>query len=183
MNSRTLPHRDKDPVLTLYNHYFLTADLMRKNFSKLKEKQVSRGYLSQNDSVDETIYFITWLGFLAVTCEGFKNLNFRILLSSNRPKEFEELIPYSDEIGRKIKIHSDSLRKLRNDVFHLRKDTNTFESFLSEKGGRVQWSEKLHDRISKFFSEYRILCEFHYIVNNRSSESQILKKSKPASEH
>lgn len=108
---------------------------MRKNFSKLKEKQVSKGYLSQNDSVDETIYFITWLGFLAVTCEGFKNLNFRILLSSNRPKEFEELIPYSDEIGRKIKIHSDSLRKLRNDVFHLRKDTNTFESFLSEKGG------------------------------------------------
>lgn len=37
---------------------------MRKNFSKLKEKQVSKGYLSQNDSVDETIYFITWLDSL-----------------------------------------------------------------------------------------------------------------------
>lgn len=34
----SLPHRDKDRVLVLHTHYFLTADLMHENYGKLKKK-------------------------------------------------------------------------------------------------------------------------------------------------
>ena len=76
----TLPHRDKDDVLTLYAHYFLASKLMLKNYKKLVAKRNQRSRLSQNDRVQLSIYFCTWLGFLAVTSEGFKKLGIRRLV-------------------------------------------------------------------------------------------------------
>lgn len=167
-----LPHRDEDSVLTLYAHYFLVAELMRKNFTKLRAKLEQRGHLSQNDSVDLRIYACTWLGFLGVICEGFKKLNIRLLLLEARPLDFRELIPRSDEIGKAIKQHADPLREFRNSIFHLRSDVAASRKFFENKTSRIKWAEELHVDFRAFFSEYRILCEFHYAMSGRTSEMQ-----------
>lgn len=170
MLHKTLPHRDCDPVLTLYAHYFLAADLMRTNFEKSEAKWKQRGRLSRNDAVNQSIYFCTWLGFLGVTCESFRKLGLRLLLQENRPKEFCELTPKVDEIGKAMKQNFDSLRKFRNSVFHLRYDTGEMERFLSKKVERLIWAEELHTAFKEFFSNYRILCQVHYVIHERTSE-------------
>jgi hypothetical protein len=165
-----LPNRDQDPVLTLYAHYFLAAELMRTNYAKLQSKLKQRGRLSRKDTVDLGIYFGTWLGFLGVTCEGFKKLRFRLLLQENRPDDFRELIPKSDAIGRVIKQHADPLREFRNNVFHLRDDVITLERFFANESVRLSWAKELHTAFGDLFSEYRILCQVHYITHNRKIE-------------
>ena len=168
----TVPHRDEDRVLTLYAHYFVAAELMRDNYIKLRAKRKRNGDLSQSDTVDERIYFSTWLGFLGVTCEGFKKVRMRLLLQDQRPDEFRELISKSNAIGRAIKQHSDPLREVRNNVFHLRDDVEAFRRFFADETGRLAWAEELHKAFVDLFSEYRILCEIHYIVEGRKSEMQ-----------
>lgn len=166
----TLPHRDHDPVLTLYAHYFLAAELMRTNYAKLSTQRKQRGRLSRKGDVNLSIYFCSWLGFLAVTCEGFKKLQVRLLLQKNRPEDFCELVPKSDGIGRTIKQHFDPLREFRNSVFHLRDDTGSINRFFTQKVGRLLWAEKLHADFVDFFSDYRVLCEVHYVLKDRTSE-------------
>jgi len=165
-----LPNRDQDPVLTLYAHYFLAAELMRSNYAKLQSKLKQRGRLSRNDIVDQGIYFSTWLGFLGVTCEGFRKLRFRLLLHDNRPEDFRELIPKSDWIGGMIKQHADPLREFRNNVFHLRDDIGAIERFFANGSVYLRWAEELHTAFGDLFSKYRILCEVHYIIHNRKIE-------------
>lgn len=41
MESKHLPSRDVDEVLTLYAHYFLASDLMLKNYKKLLPNGIS----------------------------------------------------------------------------------------------------------------------------------------------
>lgn len=113
MKIANLPPRDKDAVLTLYAHYFLAAELMLKNYKKLLAKWNQRSRLSQNDRVQLSIYFCTWLGFLGVTAEGFKKLAVRKLVQDVRPPDFVELVLQSDELGRLLKKHDDALRKFR----------------------------------------------------------------------
>jgi len=115
----TLPHRNQDRVLTLYAHCFLAAELMRSNHFKLQKKKEQRGELNQNDAVDKSIYFCTWLGFLRTSCEGFQKLKMRLRLQNERPTEFRELITKSNEVGKVMKQHDDLLRLIRNDIFHL----------------------------------------------------------------
>jgi hypothetical protein len=172
----SLPHRDHDPVLTLYAHYFLAAELMRANYLRLGAKRKKRGKLSQNDAVDWTIYLTTWLGFLHVTCEGFKKIKMRLLLQNERPGDFRDLIPKSDAIGKAVKRHADPLRDVRNNVFHLRDDAAAVEKFFGDRARRLTWAEELHAAFAKFFSDYRVLCEGHYIMNDRTSESQLVPK-------
>jgi hypothetical protein len=162
----SLPNRDQDPVLTLYAHYFLAAELMRSNYVKLKSKFKQHGRLSRKDTVDYGIYFCTWLGFLGVTCEGFRKLSFRLLLQNNRPEDFRELIPKSDWIGGMIKQHADTLREFRNNVFHLRDDIGPIERFLANESVLLKWAEDLHTAFRDLFSGYRVLCEVHYIMYN-----------------
>ncbi|WP_296661731.1 hypothetical protein [Paraburkholderia sp.] len=171
-----LPHRDMDRVHVLYAHYFLAADLMRSHYAKLRDKWDSRNQISQNNRVNFGIYFCSWLGFLGVTSEGFRDLNLRLLLQRERPASFAELTNKSDEIGKIMKKHEDPLRKFRNDVFHLRKNSDGMTKFLSGEVNRLEWAEELHEKFSEFFSEYRILCEVHYILNGRNSESQLVKQ-------
>jgi hypothetical protein len=166
----SLPNRDQDPVLTLYAHYFLAAELMRSNYAKLQSKLKRRGRLSRKDTVDQGIYFGTWLGFLGVTCEGFRKLRIRLLLQENRPEDFRELIPKSDAIGRVIKQHTDPLREFRNNVFHLRDDFGAIERSFANGSVRLRWAEELHTAFGDLFSEYRILCEVHYFIHNRPIE-------------
>ena len=166
----SLPNRDQDPVLTLYAHYFLAAELMRSNYAKFESKLKKRGRLSRNDTVEQGIYFATWLGFLGVTCEGFKKLKFRLLLQENRPENFRELIPKSDAIGRVIKQHADPLREFRNNIFHLRDDIGAIERFLANESVHLRWAEELHTAFGDLFSEYRVLCEVHYMIHGRKIE-------------
>lgn len=165
-----LPSRDKDPILTLYAHYFLAADLMRKNYEKI-DRQVKRaGKLSRNSEINVRIYLSSWLGFLAVTCEGFKDLKVRLLLKSERPEDFAELSSIADSIGRLMNVHADALRKYRNKVFHLRENSEEIRSFFAKDAERLPWARELHTAIAEFFSQYRVLCEMHYILHGRKSE-------------
>lgn len=170
MEHGILPPRDKDEVLRLYAHYFLAADLMLKNYKKLNTKWNQRNRLSQNDRVQLSIYFCTWLGFLAVTAEGFKKLAFRKLLQHARPPDFVELIPPADELGKLLKKHDDALRKFRNNVFHLRESLEEMEHFFRERPNRLEWAEELQEAFDKFFSTYRVLCQVQYLIENRDDE-------------
>lgn len=172
-----LPHRDEDPILTLYAHYFIAADLMRDNYRKI-EKEGRKRRIGQNKAVFQGIYFCTWLGFLAVVCEGFHKIRVHALIREHRSDEFLELLPKSGEIGSLIKRHVNALRDVRNNVFHLRSDTKAIENFFSRTESRLEWADDLHQAFSDFFSRYRILCEVDYIFNERTEESQIFKHNR-----
>lgn len=171
-----LPHRDQDRVLLLYVHYFLTADLMHENYTKLKRKLEKTGRLSQNEEINYRIYLVSWLGFLAVTCEGFGKLVMRRLLQEQRPAVFTELTRFSDPVGRVMNIHSDSLRKFRNNVFHLRDGPAVMQQFFDRDAERVSWAHELHASMKRFFSGYRAACEAHYAVHHRRGEMHLTPK-------
>lgn len=166
-----LPSQNHDMVMTLYAHYFEAADLMRENFEKLDAKLEKRGKLSRNDEVQNRIYFLTWLGFLWSTCEGFtKKINMHRLLTDERPHDFKELLPESNALGKLIKAHFHPLREVRNNVFHLRDNPEKIRKFFSEDADRLSWALELHDALKNFFSNYRIQCSIHYAMNNRKGE-------------
>lgn len=170
----TLPSQNHDMVMTLYAHYFEAADLMRENFEKLDAKLKKRGKLSRNDEVQNRIYFLTWLGFLWATCEGFtKKINMHRLLTDERPHNFKELLPESDALGKLIKAHFHPLREVRNNVFHLRDNPEKIRKFFSKEADRLSWALELHDALKRFFSNYRIQCAVHYAMNSRKGELDI----------
>ncbi|MBV6826444.1 hypothetical protein [Pseudomonas sp. PD9R] len=178
--SDKLPSSNQDPVLTLYTHYFLAADLMRNNYLALDKKWLKKNRLSQGEQIKIGVYLSSWLGFLAVTCEGFNKLNMRLLLQNNRPPNFQKLISASDDIGKTLKLHTDALRKFRNTVFHLRDNIEAVNHFFAHDADRLPWAIELHSTIEKFFSKYRVQCEVHYLTNDRQSESQLGRmKSEP----
>lgn len=169
-----LPSANADQVLTLYTHYFLAADLMLKNYQKLDRKWDKFGKLSRNDEVQIRIYFFSWLGYLGVICEAFtKSLNVRNILMNDRPDRFKEILPLSNELGKIIKSHSDSIRKFRNSVFHLRENSAEIRNFFDRDANRLAWANDLHKSFNKFFSHYRVSCEVHYALNNRKGELDI----------
>lgn len=172
-----LPSRNQDRVFVLHSHYFQAADLMLENYEKLSKKWEKADRLSQCEKVNQRIYLSSWLGFLGVTCEGFRHLNMRLLLQNERPKHFKELIPIADDIGRLMKKHSDSLREFRNNVFHLRKNTEMVRQFFDHHSERLPWAHELHKALAGFFSKYRIQCEVHYFMHNRKGESELIKDS------
>lgn len=171
-----LPHRDQDEILTLSVHTFGAAELMRKNHEKLTIKWRANQHLSRSESANLRHYFIAWIGFLAVTCEGFKNQGIRQSLEKNRPENFKELIPKYNAIGKLLKPHQDALREFRNNVFHLRTDISAILRFALDDGGRLKWAEEIHSALDDFFTNYGAMCEVHYLMNDRRKESQIGKK-------
>lgn len=182
-----LPCRNHDRVLTLQIHYFETAELMFRNYNKLNQKMKKNGHLSQREEFDTRIYFSAWLGFLGVVCEGFRKLNIRVLLENDRPASFKDLLPISDSIRKLMKEHSDPLRIYRNNIFHLRENTEFIRHFFDTEVERLSWARELHLLLAKFFSQYRVCCEVHYVFNGRKGESDLTKKKvirrKKTSEH
>lgn len=172
-----LPDKNLDRVFTLQSHYFQTAVVMFEQYEKLRKKKKKYSILNQRDSVDLGIYLCTWLGFLAVTCEGFKKLKMYILLENERPESFKELIPLSNSLSKVIKKHSDPLRKLRNNIFHLRENSEVIRQFFIHEDNRLIWAKELHMLFEGFFSQYRILSEVHYVINNRKGESSLIKSN------
>ncbi len=155
-----LPSRNRDRINILQIHYFQTAELMFENYDKLRRKLHKNGHLSQCEKVYMRTYLFTWLGFLGVVCEGFRNLNIRILLNNNRPSEFKELVPISDSIGKLMKEHADSLREFRNKVFHLRENTDFVHNFFDKKIERLPWARELHMALANFFLNIEFFVKY-----------------------
>lgn len=173
-----LPGRNQDRINILQIHYFQTANLMLENYDKLSQKLDKNGYLSRREEVDIRIYLFTWLGFLGVVCEGFRSLNMRLLLDHERPDDFKELMPISDNIGRLMKKNANSLRVFRNNVFHLRENTEFLHHFFDDKLECLPWARELQTAFAEFFSQYRVLCEVHYVMNGRKGESDMIRKTR-----
>ncbi|MEN4710603.1 DUF6896 domain-containing protein [Pantoea agglomerans] len=173
-----LPVRNLDTVLVLHSHYFQSADLMLENYDKINLKLQKKGHLNQRDHVDKRIYLTTWLGLLGVVCEGYRKLKMRILLEKHRPDSFKELIKMSDDLGKIMKEHADSLRKFRNDIFHLRENNELVRHFFERKLERLAWARELHSALADFFSQYRIICEVHYLLNGRKGECDLINSKK-----
>lgn len=171
-----LPARNLDIVLVLHSHYFQAADLMLENYDNLHRKWKKSNSLSHRKIVDMRIYMSSWLGFLAVTCEGFENLRMRLLLQDSRPKKFGDLIPKSDALGKLIKRHRDSLRELRNKTFHLREGPEAIRRFFDPDAERLPWARELHFAFADFFSAYRVRCEIHYANNGRLGELRVARE-------
>lgn len=70
---------------------------------------------------------------------------------SERPENFKELLPISNNLGQLMKEHSDSLRKFRNNFFHLREDTELVCDFFDKRFEHIQWALELHITLSDFF--------------------------------
>ncbi len=173
-----LPARNLDRVLSLHSHYFQSADLMQSNYNKLDKKWDSDGELSQRSRIDMRIYLSTWIGYLAVCCEGWQQLGMRRLLKSERPESFHSLLPMADALGRMMNVHGSPLRKFRNDVFHLRQSPQHARQFLEQDARRLVWARDMHSAMAEFFSGYRIECEVHYARNDRKGEFQLRRKAK-----
>ncbi|PMS20166.1 hypothetical protein C0Z18_12270 [Trinickia dabaoshanensis] len=171
-----LPPRNLDIVMVLHSHYFQAAELMRENYESLNKKWKKDNSLSHGKIVDLRIYMSSWLGFLAVTCEGFEDIGMHVLLRSGRPAAFEKLIPKSDAVGKMIKRHRNPLRELRNKTFHLREDPEAIRRFFAPDARRLPWARELHDAFKDFFSAYRIQCEVHYAINGRRGELRIKRE-------
>lgn len=167
----SLPHKDLDEIRTLHAHYFHATELMKEHYDTLLTNIESGGKLSRNEEVHFRIYLSTWLGYLAVTCEGYRDLNMYLLLSNERPSDFEDLIPQCNALNSRINEHYDELRKYRNNVFHLRTDLNDTIAFLSPEKNCLSWAKSIHRDLALFFMEYRACCECHYIINNRKLET------------
>ncbi|WP_371183916.1 DUF6896 domain-containing protein [Xanthomonas sacchari] len=165
-----LPPRNMDDVLVLNNDYFEVADLMLLNYNNLRRKWERDGRLSNDKSIDMRIYLRSWLGFLAVTCEGFETIGMRRLLREDRPVAFVGLTPRSDAVGSLIKKNRDPLRELRNKTFHLRKDAGAIRTFFAPDANRISWARELHKALKEFFTKYRLECELHYVLNGRRGE-------------
>lgn len=176
-NGESLPHRDRDAVLTLYAHHFLSADLMRSHYQKVDRQRRNDGDLSQDNVIKFRVYLITWLGYLRSTVEGFDKLGMWRLLPERRPLTFRELVPKWNELNSFKTLHDDDLRELRNDIFHLRDDNISLERFFADDGERLAWAKELHTSIGAFFSKYRVLCEVHYVTHSRYAESEIRRAS------
>lgn len=75
-----------------------------------------------------------------------------------------------------MKENSDPLRIFRNNIFHLREDTKFAYHFFNPEVERLSWACELHLLLAKFFSQYRVCCEVHYVFNGRKGESDLTKK-------
>lgn len=171
-----LPVRNLDIVLVLHSHYFQAAELMLENYDNLCKKWEKNNSLSHRKVIDLRIYISSWLGFLAVTCEGFEHIGMRLLLRNSRPASFEELIRKSDAIGKLINRHRKPLREFRNKTFHIREDPEAIRRFFAPDAKRLPWARELHDAFKDFFSAYRVQCETHYALNGRWGEVRITRE-------
>jgi len=161
----TLPSRDEDTILTLYAHYYLSAELMHTNYKKLLLRWEQKGKLSRNDGLNYRIYLATWLGYLGVTAEGFREAASAEAIKRTRPAEFSEFLPQCEALEAMLIEHDTELRRFRNRVFHLRKSADLQVEFLTSPG-RLEWADSLQQSFGDFFSAYRILCEVRYALQS-----------------
>lgn len=172
-DSDMLPHRDLDCIHTLHVHYFLSADLMHDNYRSLANEFNAKRKLSRDKEVNLRIYLSAWLGFLAVTCEGFQDLKIRSIILNERPNDFEDLIPKADKVNSTISKHFNDLRKYRNNLFHFRSSLNDTVAFFAPDKNLLAWASDTHQALKCFFSEYRISSECHYIMHERHDEADV----------
>ncbi|MBT9519978.1 MAG: hypothetical protein IV101_03705 [Dechloromonas sp.] len=172
-----LPHWTRDSVLTLSSQCFDSANLMFEHYEAVKRLLTKEQKLSSANILKFRVYLLSWLGYLHTTAKGFKDLGMRRLLQNKRPESFLDLIAKCNEVGKLEARHTDDLRVLRNNIFHLRTNDEAIRQFFSDDGKRMEWARGLHTAFASFFSDYRVLAEVHYLCSGRFGESQIRGKS------
>ena len=172
-NGCGLPHYSHDKVITIFSECFGAADVMLGHYESTKLYGEKKGGLSRSKRIQLRVYLLTWLGYLHSTMEAFQSARVRLLLQERRHHAFREAIPLFDELNSLFKPHSNDLRVLRNNVFHLLTDIDALDSFLAADEKRLSWATELHHHIAGFFSKYRVLAELHYFNTGRMSESVI----------
>lgn len=53
---------------------------------------------------------------------------------------------------------------------------NMYMIFFDVNFERLPWARELHMALSDFFTQYRIHCEVHYVINGRKGESDLINK-------
>lgn len=168
-----LPHQSQDRILTLYSECFLSADVMLGHYNSTVRYAEKHKGLSRLKRIGLRVYLLSWLGYLHSTMEGIQSIGVRLLLQRRRHHSFQEAIPLLDELNSLFKKHANSLRILRNNVFHLLTDANALEAFFSQDGQRLRWATELHRQLAEFFSDYRITAEVYYLETGRMAESVV----------
>src|SRR4051812_36617887 len=115
-----LPHRDQDPVLRLYSHYFQAAEVMREQRRRLQTEVKKSGHLSRRNGIDLYIYSNFWLSALFVVIEGVRDLELDQLIKC-RPPSFHHIEQLYRELADTVIKHETELRYLRNATFHFQK--------------------------------------------------------------
>jgi hypothetical protein len=167
-----IPDLNDDHIQTLYDHYFLAADLMRDQYERLQAKDAQNGRLSQREARNSAIYFLTWLVYLAAVSEGFDKIR-----PLPRPPEYDELRETVNSLRSHLSKHKSALRELRNSVVHLRDGTNAVRAFLGDGADLIGWARELHDRFRRYFSAYRVLSETLYLLSGRLDQSLIRREA------
>lgn len=172
-----LPHWTRDSVLMLSSQCFDSANLMFEHYEAVNRLLTKEQKLSSANRLKFRVYLLSWLGYLHTTAKGFKDLRMRFLLQNKRPASFLALTAKCDELSKLETRHTNDLRVLRNNIFHLRTDNEAIRQFFSDDGERMEWARGLHAAFASFFSDYRVLAEVHYLCSGRFGESQIRQES------
>lgn len=166
IEEKLLPHRDKDPIMRLYSHYFMHSDFIlscAKEVEK-KAKKSKTGKVRSETLFKYVALRIHWLATLYVVIDAFEEMEFGKELLK-RPEEFskhptkttgfhEILLTFNNT--RNIYLeHKDHLKKFRNGVFHFQDDARKLTQLFDSNRNIIQWAENLHKSIGVIFSEYR----------------------------
>ena len=170
---RILPSRNDDPIARLEVHYFFIADLMLRNERLARDKQYRSEARRRRNGMEILAYTRLWLSLLCDICRVFeKEIQEQI---QRRPLHFtknSDLWSQQDEVRSHFHQKRALLVGFRNAQFHFQKDGQKQVAFFADPGAMI-WAEKLHQKLAKFFSLYRIESAVGYMITDRNWQTGI----------
>lgn len=162
-----VPHENDDPILRLSTHYWEPADLLFKNYIKLRDLWDTKGKLSSKKERDFIIYLNLWLGMLQVVVEGFADSDNQKALEPWRV-EFPQINMHCSSIKHQVDQLGYKLKRFRNAIFHFHKYPKQQLEFLIKDSRHhpLLWAEDLHNEFKMLFSQYRVERWVLYTVEN-----------------
>jgi hypothetical protein len=167
----SLPHRDLDPVMRLFAHYFEPATLMLEQFLKLDEKAAIGKGLPRSKVLERRYFLMFWLAGLYVVMEGIETLPLGAVLAT-RPLDIPDIAERIPPLMESFAEHRNSLRLLRNAQAHYQETPKKHVQFFDDRA-RLTWAMTIHRQIAKIFSEYRIGCAVVCMIAGRKGEIDI----------
>ena len=127
--------KEDDPLWMLYIFYFVPCEVMYQHVHRLKPAAIlSTDEGTRNAAAQEFIsFFLFWFASLFVVAEGWKTLKV-----------------CDAKIDKMIDEHFDSLRLIRNAVFHFQRGDQKHQQFFDMD--KFNWAEKLHSPLREFFA-------------------------------
>lgn len=128
-----MPQRD-DPIWLLYVLYFVPCEVMYQHHLRLKPYFFSGDRETMDAAGQEFIAFTHfWFASLYVVAEGWK-----------------EIKVSNVEITEMIDTHIDSLRLLRNAVYHFQRGDKKHAQFFD--ADKFNWAQNIHISLRRFFA-------------------------------